>query len=103
MQRTLTVHIGPPKTGTSAIQFFFLSTPSTHIIYPRSGLRYDNAHHDLVFKFFRTYDRPDIIPSAAAGLLRRLRTEIERDPRDVLISSEVLGGDLDVTSFLNAL
>ncbi len=101
MSRTLYVHVGPMKTGTSAIQHALRQHDNSVIIYPKVGLWEDGSHHGLVFKFF---DEPR--GTRVAGDIEGLFAEIEKEAKDaernVLISSETLA-DRDCERFIRAL
>lgn len=48
MKRRLYIHLGLSKTGTSAIQGFFIDQGPTSILYPKTGRWPDGSHHKLV-------------------------------------------------------
>jgi hypothetical protein len=54
LRQTLYIHIGWPKTGTSAVQSFFVKNTEVlknkyRIYYPKIGRWGDGSHHDLAF------------------------------------------------------
>ena len=52
MPRTLYLHVGPRKTGTSALQHILRNHDNSIVVYPKVGLWGDGSHHGLVFRFF---------------------------------------------------
>lgn len=87
MLRTLFIHAGPPKTGSTVIQQFCRDNAAglaRHGVYwPRTGTERLNAHHaNLVDAFSR--------PPGASPLLKKLKSELADAnwPERVLISSE---------------
>lgn len=95
MQKTVYLHIGANKTGSSAIQNFCNSNRSSllsaGLLYPVTGCVGD-AHYGIssVLGFAHGSKNPTDRTSKAMTLLRTaLRTEVERSGvRDVVISSE---------------
>lgn len=100
MSRTLYVHVGPMKTGTSAIQHALRNHDNSVIVYPKVGLWDDGSHHGLVFKFFGE-PLGDRIEGGIDGLLEQIGKEAKDSERDVLISSETLA-DRDCERFIRA-
>lgn len=88
--RTLFVHVGPAKTGTSAVQHYFCSTPSRAVAYPHVGLWADGSHHNLVLSFFGDNSRPEARVEPPEVLFAQLREVAAQDERDMLLSSEAL-------------
>jgi len=89
-RRTIYLHIGTHKTGTTALQNFFSN--NSHIleaggvVYPRSGRPISgNGHHDIAFELYEK-SRMSCINSPTDALFR----EIEAHHYDVIISSEEL-------------
>ena len=103
MTRTLFLHIGPAKTGTSAVQHFLQRHDNSIVVYPKVGLWADGAHHNLVLNYFGEYTRPEVVREDAAGLLARIGEEARHSDRDIVISSEILAGRKDVAGFSAAL
>lgn len=103
MTRTLFLHIGPAKTGTSAVQHFLHRHDNSIVIYPKVGLWADGSHHNLVLNYFGEYTRPEVIREDAATLLARIGDEARQSDRDIVISSEILAGRRDVIGFTAAL
>jgi hypothetical protein len=89
MNRTLFLHVGPAKTGTSAIQAYFKSNQFETIYYPHTGQWPDGSHHKLVFatRNLRYYG-PIEIPEWEE-LKQQLCAEIATTNKDIFISSEV--------------
>jgi hypothetical protein len=100
--RKLFVHVGPAKTGTSAIQYVLSRQDNTQLVYPKIGLWADGSHHNLVFNFFGDYRRPEVVRENATELLARIRDDAAKAPGNVVISSENFAGR-DAGSFINAL
>ena len=107
---TLFIHIGAPKTGTTAIQDFLLRNREhlrRHgVLYPMAGL-FKSAHHTIGAAVFpgRSHrlvgvSRDEALRSSVANV----RSEIEQSkPHTVILSSEYLWGRLsreDVRSLL---
>lgn len=96
--RRLFVHVGPPKTGTTAVQQLFLSRPELGVIYPRVGLWADGAHHNLVFNFYGDAARPELVRADSGAQLAEVAALTEGNAQDLLISAESLvsqdAGDL---------
>ena len=98
----LFLHIGPPKTGTSAVQYLMEKQNDEQILYPRVGLWRDGSHHNMVFNFFKDFRRPE---STVIDLERELApfAELARhSKKNILISSEALIGR-DISLFVNFL
>lgn len=93
MTRTLYLHVGPAKTGTSAIQAYFKSTEFDSLYYPQTGQWPDGSHHKLVFaaKGLRRYGVIEI--PEWHELKQQLYAEIKATNKDILISSEVCQPD----------
>lgn len=103
LTRTLFLHVGPAKTGTSAVQHFLQRHDNSIVIYPKVGLWADGSHHNLILNYFGDYTRPEIVREDATGLLARVGEEARRSNRDIVISSEILAGRKDVVGFCAAL
>lgn len=102
MSRTLFLHIGPAKTGTSAVQHFLQRHDNSIVIYPKVGLWADGSHHNLILNYFGEYTRPEVVREDADGLLVQIGEEARRSDRDIVISSEILAGRKDVVGFSKA-
>jgi hypothetical protein len=100
--RTLFVHVGPPKTGTSAVQHFLRGHDNSKVVYPKVGLWADGSHHNLVFNFYGAFERPEVIRSELNTLFAAVRDEACASHGNILISSEALLGR-DVRPFIKAL
>jgi len=91
MRRTLYVHIGPMKTGTSALQSILSKHDNSSLIYPKIALWGPGAHHWLVYNFFDQAPHGRENPYRHCGeLLRQIRAESEQSDLNLVISSEVL-------------
>lgn len=108
--KTLFIHIGAPKTGTTAIQDFLFKNReqlrSQGVLYPAAGLL-KNAHHIIGAAVFPGRSHRLVGVSREEALrtsIGNLRSEIERsNPHTVILSSEYLWGRLsqkDVRSLL---
>ncbi|MBV9584077.1 MAG: hypothetical protein JO213_04230 [Alphaproteobacteria bacterium] len=100
--RKLLIHVGPAKTGTSAVQHVLRQHDNSLIVYPKVGLWADGAHHNLVFNFYGDFGRPEIIREDVGEMLERIGAEARASGRDVLISSEGLIGR-DVGALIGSL
>lgn len=107
---TLFIHIGAPKTGTTAIQDFLLKNRerlrSQGVLYPMAGLL-KSAHHIIGAAVFPGRSHRLVGRSRDEALrtsIVNLRNEIEQSkPHTVVLSSEYLWGRLseaDVRSLL---
>jgi hypothetical protein len=104
LSRKLYVHVGPRKTATSAIQRLLIDHDNSVINFPKTGRGGSNnfrGHHDLVLAYFGS-QRSGFSKSSASDLFDLLKSEIERDEKNVLISSEILE-TRDVGAFVDAM
>jgi hypothetical protein len=101
--RTLFIHVGPAKTGTSAIQDVLRKHDNSAVIYPKVGLWADGSHHNLILNFYEDYARPEVVRENIDGLLDRIGAEAGTSHRNVVISSEILGGRQRPGKFIRAL
>jgi hypothetical protein len=88
------IHIGTPKTGTTALQKTLVSNLSVlkkaGYLYPKTGLwarGHSDAHHNLAYQLFNF---PFFDPKH--GTLEQLVSEIKMWDGHVIISSEILVG-----------
>jgi hypothetical protein len=103
MARKLFMHLGPPKTGTSAVQHALRSYESTSLLYPQVGLWRDGSHHGLIYNFFGDFGRPEVERADISSMLAAICTQAAADPsKNLLISSEILL-NYDVGVFADAL
>lgn len=92
----LLLHVGPPKTGTSAIQECLhanrINLLKQGYLYPNTGLWADHSHHQIGFSILgrKTYGQTTI--RSFESLLASLHKEITMHPHihTVIISSEIL-------------
>ena len=103
MTRTLFLHVGPAKTGTSAVQHILQRHDNSIVVYPKVGLWADGSHHNLILNYFGEYTRPEVVREDPASLLARIGEEARRSNRDIVISSETLAGRKDIVGFSAAL
>jgi hypothetical protein len=89
--KTLYLHLGMDKTGTSALQYFLHSNSAElmremQLCYPTTGLWNDYSHHPFAFSLVDLYGYS---ATDLPGLFRSLGSEIEKS-ENVLLSSECL-------------
>lgn len=104
--RTLYIHVGPAKTGTTAIQQALLSAQDTadpFVIYPQVCLSRGGSHNHLVANLVGDQTRPDVIRVEHGQLLADLRQAMGESERDMIISSEMLAGKFDLARFIETL
>ena len=70
--RTLYIHVGPAKTGTSAIQHALLTHDGSVVTYPQVGLSRGGSHNNLVLNFFSDKSRSDAVKADPRKLLDEL-------------------------------
>lgn len=90
MPRTLILHCGPPKTGTSALQAHLTTQCPDGLLYPQTGRWPDGAHHLLTFALNGVTQRGEITIPPAQELRAPLMQEISAHDGDVILSSEHL-------------
>lgn len=90
MSRTLFLHCGPFKTGTSAFQAHVIQTSPDAVLYPVAGRWHDGAHHRITFALEGKTTRGVEPLEAPDTVLSAVQAEIDATDRDVLISSESL-------------
>jgi hypothetical protein len=98
----LFLHVGPEKTGTSAIQHILRQHDDTVVCYPKVGLWADGAHHNLVLNFFQNFSRPEVERIDLDGAFAEIGAGARRSGKSVVISSEGLFRR-DAGRFLEAL
>lgn len=103
MARALFLHLGPAKTGTSAIQHILSHHDGSVVLYPHVGLWGDGSHHNLVLNFYGEYQRPEMERENVGCLFARLADEAPASDRDLVISSEMLAGRKKIRDFANAI
>lgn len=92
MARTLFLHCGPAKTGTSAIQAHLRDNRLyPDLYYPQTGQWADGAHHHLAFALKGMADRGGVPVMPLDRVHAALSAEVaEAGGRDVILSSEAL-------------
>lgn len=100
--RSLVFHVGPMKTGSSAIQAYLTSPGQSEVLYPAVGLWSDGAHHNLFFSHARHLARPDASDVSFETHLAALEDAVARDVRDTVISSELIPTDPTFISAVSA-
>lgn len=101
--RTLYIHVGPAKTGTSAIQHALLTHDGSVVTYPQVGLSRGGSHNNLVLNFFSDKSRSDAVKADPRKLLDEIRRVFAASDRNVVISSEALFGRPGIRRFIEAL
>ncbi|MEP1553265.1 MAG: hypothetical protein ABJJ44_19550 [Paraglaciecola sp.] len=89
MARKLFLHVGPAKTGTSAIQAHFKAHECSTLYYPETGRWPDGAHHKLIFSIRQQRQYGNISIPEWQSLKDSLLAEISATPKNILISSEM--------------
>lgn len=89
MPRKLYVHVGPKKTGTTAIQTLLSQHDGSVVLYPRSGRgeTEQKSHHPIVLGLFEV---PGGRKNDVQRMLQDLSAEIRDSDRPVVISCEGL-------------
>ena len=99
---TLFIHVGPPKTGTSAVQHLLRSHDDSVVIYPKTALWADGSHHNLVFNFYGDFRRPEVVRIDTGAVLDQIAAQAHGTGRNIVISSEQLVST-EVGRFITAL
>jgi hypothetical protein len=90
-KRKLYLHIGMPKTGTTALQHFFKLNSNRlkeqGVIYPETGQFRDYSHHDITFSLSKNSYRKHLSKAQQVSFLNELDEEVKHYPK-VLLSSE---------------
>lgn len=94
MPKKLIVHVGPAKTGTSAIQFALANAEPGPFLYPRVGRWSDAAHHNMTHSLFPALARPESRVLTPIELAQQLRAEGVATDKDILISTESLSAGM---------
>src|SRR5579862_5344779 len=90
MPRKLYVHVGPTKTGTSALQSVLSEHDGSIVLYPKAGQHGPHrSHHGLVVAFFQR-DRSAEARDLAEKLFGELAANVSGSKCDAVISSEWL-------------
>ncbi len=100
--RTLFLHVGPAKTGTSAVQYVLSKHDNSRITYPKIGLWADGSHHNLVFNFYGDTTRPEVRTEDGMAMLGAIAAEARERSGNIIISSEALVSR-DIGAFAQAL
>lgn len=106
MPRILYIHIGPMKTGTSALQSILSKHDNSSVIYPKVGLWGPGSHHGLVYSYFGKARRGKEPDDDCNKLFQKIRVEAQLSDMNLLISSEVLSERYkrrDPKNFIDAL
>lgn len=102
-KRSLYIHVGPAKTGTSAVQGTLRTTTPPGLSYPKTGQWGDGAHHLLVWALAGLKMRGDQSIPEIDDLLPALVEELDAAPGDVLISSEAFNAKTSGSALLEKL
>lgn len=105
MPKTLYIHVGPEKTGTTAIQHVLRQHDNSVLVYPRvgepkNGVWGNQYHHTFVLKF---YGKKRETPDNLGQLFEEVATLTRGNNLDVLISSEILSLRDDIGAFVEEL
>jgi hypothetical protein len=103
LSRTLYVHVGPGKTGTSALQAVLRDHDNSVVIYPRAGRWRGGAHHDLVYNYIGQFEHPQVTREDIDALFERIASEARGSQLPVLISSELLSLQRNGIEFIETL
>lgn len=88
----LILHVGPHKSGSSAIQHCLRSGQFEQFYYPSTGQWPDGSHHCLVFSMIRELTREGCDLEPQETYIENLRHELQHNQcPHLLISSEFLG------------
>lgn len=91
LARKLFVHVGPMKTGTTAIQEILANHDNSIVLYPKIGLS-KNAHHHLVHNYRGKDHQVRHCATLPRGqLLDAFSAATRESARNVVVSSEWLG------------
>jgi hypothetical protein len=104
--RTLYIHVGPPKTGTSAIQQALLNDQRSArpvVLYPQIGLSRGGSHNDLVGNLLGDDGHPSLVRVERNALLADLERTLSLSRANVVISSEALAGRQDIGQLVDTL
>lgn len=90
MKRTLYIHVGPSKTGTSAIQSVFRNLRDERLTYPQTGRWADGSHNLLSLSIKGEARLGNVEIPPMEEVIAEISAEISAAPNDCLISSEGL-------------
>jgi hypothetical protein len=102
MRQTLYLHVGPAKTGTSAIQHFLRDGEDPTLFYPQVGQWADGSHHNLILNFSGNFSRPEVVKRDAVEMLEEIGAEARSSKKNIIISSEILAGQKNIGAFIEA-
>ncbi|MEO0892613.1 MAG: hypothetical protein AAFY35_08475 [Pseudomonadota bacterium] len=88
--RRLFLHLGPAKTGTSAVQAVFRNLDDARLTYPKTGQWPDGSHNLLSFALKGWETRGTAKIPSLDTLLPTITEELNAAKTDALISSEML-------------
>ncbi|MGD0865375.1 MAG: hypothetical protein ABSA49_07450 [Rhizomicrobium sp.] len=103
MTRRLFIHTGPPKTGTSALQYVLRDHDGSVVQYPKAGQWNDGSHHNLVLNFFEDYVQPQVVREDIDKLFAAIAADARQSKVPLAISSEMLSGRGGTGDFIQAL
>jgi hypothetical protein len=100
--RRLTLHVGPAKTGTSAVQHYLRNHDDSIVYYPKVGLWPDGSHHALLFNYYNLFHRADAARIDVSAALAEIAAGARSTGKDMVISSELFPS-VDPASLVDAL
>jgi hypothetical protein len=103
LSRTLYIHVGPSKTGTSALQAVLQAHDNSVVIYPKAGQWKGGAHHNLVYNYVGQLEHAQATHEDIDGLFASIAAEARGSQLPVLISSELLSGQRNSVEFIEML
>jgi hypothetical protein len=90
LERKLFIHVGPMKTGTTALQNFLRDHDGSQVLYPKTGQFGSGAHHNLVYNFLGVFSNPIVFRDNCESMFERIAQEARQSDAPIVISSELL-------------
>ncbi len=103
MKRKLYIHAGPPKTGTSALQYVLRDHDGSAVYYPKAGQWDDGSHHNLVLNFYGDDGQSQWVREDIDDLFDRVAVGARDSHGPIVVSSEMLSGRGAPGEFIAAL
>jgi hypothetical protein len=103
LERKLFIHVGPMKTGTTALQNFLRDHDGSLVLYPKTGQFGSGAHHNLVYNFLGDFSNSSTVREDCESLFKRIAAESRRSNAPVIISSELLVLQGSIGKFIETL
>lgn len=88
MTRKIYVHVGPAKTGTTAIQSILAEHDNSVVLYPKVGQAGAGAHHNLLWNFHGDRERKKFAEADVNALFAEIAGVAKDSPLNLVISSE---------------